>query len=57
VVSRQDILKTVWGYDIFPSTRTIDNFIAALRKYFEDDPKEPLYIKSVRGIGYKFELE
>ena len=56
VVSRQEILKTVWGYDIFPSTRTIDNFIATLRKYFEDDPKIPKYIKSVRGVGYKLEL-
>jgi two-component system alkaline phosphatase synthesis response regulator PhoP len=56
VVSRQDILKTVWGYDIFPSTRTIDNFIATLRKYFEDEPKDPVYIKSIRGIGYKLEL-
>jgi len=54
VVSRQDILKQVWGYDVFPSTRTIDNFIAALRKYFEADPKRPSYIISVRGVGYKF---
>lgn len=54
VVSRHDILKTVWGYDVFPSTRTIDNFIATLRKYFEQDPKNPIYIKSVRGVGYKF---
>lgn len=54
VVSRQEILRSVWGYDIFPSTRTIDNFIASLRKYFEEDPKNPLYIKSVRGVGYKF---
>jgi two-component system alkaline phosphatase synthesis response regulator PhoP len=54
VVSRHDILKTVWGYDVFPSTRTIDNFIATLRKYFEEDPKDPTYIKSVRGVGYKF---
>ncbi|MBT8231352.1 MAG: response regulator transcription factor [Saprospiraceae bacterium] len=54
VVSRQDILKSVWGYDVFPSTRTIDNFIAALRKHFEEDPKKPQYIKSVHGVGYKF---
>jgi len=54
VVSRHEILKAVWGYDVFPSTRTIDNFIATLRKYFEDDPKDPMYIKSVRGVGYKF---
>ena len=54
VVSRQEILKHVWGYDVFPSTRTIDNFISALRKYFESDIKNPKYIKSIRGIGYKF---
>jgi len=55
VVSRQDILRNVWGYDVFPSTRTIDNFIANLRKYFEAQPRQPRYIKSIRGIGYKFE--
>ncbi|NNE26750.1 MAG: response regulator transcription factor [Saprospiraceae bacterium] len=56
VVSRHDILKQVWGYDVFPSTRTIDNFIASLRKRFESDPKHPEYILSVRGIGYKFQF-
>ncbi len=54
VVSRQDILKNVWGYDVFPSTRTIDNFIAAIRKRVESDPKNPKHIISIRGIGYKF---
>ncbi|MCL4128995.1 UNVERIFIED_CONTAM: hypothetical protein GTU68_065925 [Idotea baltica] len=54
VVSRQQILQTVWGYDVFPSTRTIDNFILSFRKYFEVNPKEPKYFKSIRGIGYKF---
>ena len=39
VVSRQQILQSVWGYDVFPSTRTIDNFILSYRKYFEEDPK------------------
>ncbi len=51
VVSRQEILQAVWGYDIFPSTRTIDNFILSFRKYFERNPKDPLYFKSVRGVG------
>lgn len=55
VVSRQDILQTVWGYDVYPSTRTIDNFILSFRKYFEENPKDPKYFKSVRGVGYKFE--
>jgi len=54
VVSREQILETVWGYDIYPSTRTVDNFILAFRKYFEVDPKIPQYLFSVRGVGYKF---
>ena len=54
VVSRENILESVWGYDIYPSTRTVDNFILAFRKYFEVDPKEPKYFYSVRGVGYKF---
>jgi len=54
VVSREHILKVVWDYVVIPNTRTIDNFILSLRKYFEDDPKEPKYIESVRGIGYLF---
>lgn len=54
VVSRNQILQFVWGYDVFPSTRTIDNFILSFRKYFEDDPHDPKYFQSIRGIGYKF---
>lgn len=54
VVSRQQILQSVWGYDVYPSTRTIDNFILAFRKYFEEDPKAPKYFHSVRSMGYKF---
>ncbi len=54
VVSREQILEKVWGYDVFPSTRTIDNFILAFRKYFEVDPKNPKHLHSVRGVGYKF---
>lgn len=54
VVSRQQILQSVWGYDVYPSTRTIDNFILSFRKYFEKDPKNPEYFLSVRGVGYKF---
>lgn len=53
-VSRQQILQYVWGYDVYPSTRTIDNFILSFRKYFEPDMKEPRYFHSVRGVGYKF---
>jgi two-component system alkaline phosphatase synthesis response regulator PhoP len=57
VVSRQQILQSVWGYDVYPSTRTIDNFILSFRKYFEVDPKSPNFFHSVRGVGYKFVIE
>ncbi len=53
VVSREEILERVWGYKFSTSSRTIDNFIVRLRKYFEDDPKKPHYIHSVRGVGYR----
>jgi len=55
VVSREEILEVVWGYDVFPSTRTIDNYILAFRKYFEPDPKKPRHFFSVRGVGYRFD--
>jgi two-component system alkaline phosphatase synthesis response regulator PhoP len=54
VVSREEILEKVWGYDVFPSTRTIDNFLLSFRKYFEPDSRQPIYFQSVRGVGYKF---
>ena len=54
VVSRQQILQSVWGYDVFPSTRTIDNFILSFRKNFEVDQRNPKYFHSVRGVGYRF---
>lgn len=54
VVSRDEILNKVWGYDVYPSTRTVDNFILRLRKYFEFEPKNPKHIHSARGLGYKF---
>lgn len=54
VVSRQQILQSVWGYDVYPSTRTIDNFILSFRKYFEENPREPKHFLSIRGVGYKF---
>ncbi len=54
VVSRDQILETIWGYDRYPSTRTIDNLILRLRKYFELDPKQPRHLHSIYGAGYKF---
>ncbi|MEQ1745207.1 MAG: response regulator transcription factor [Saprospiraceae bacterium] len=57
VVSRNQILQAVWGYDVFPSTRTIDNFILAFRKYFEKDPRQPRFFHSMRGVGYRFSTQ
>ncbi|WP_126972483.1 response regulator transcription factor [Gynurincola endophyticus] len=54
VVPREKILQTVWGYNVYPTTRTIDNFILSFRKYFEDDSRNPKYFHSVRGVGYKY---
>ena len=54
VVSREHILKVVWDYNVIPNTRTVDNFMLSLRKYFEKDPKNPVFLHSSRGIGYKF---
>lgn len=54
VVSREEILEKVWGYDVFPNTRTIDNYILAFRKYFEPNSRNPIYFHSVRGVGYRF---
>ncbi len=54
VVSREEILDQVWGADVFPSSRTIDNYILAFRKYFEKNQKEPQHFHSIRGVGYKF---
>lgn len=54
VVTREKILQSVWGYNVYPTTRTIDNFILNFRKYFEDDSRNPVYFHSVRGVGYKF---
>jgi|TARA_R110000737_G_scaffold85300_2_gene117808 two-component system alkaline phosphatase synthesis response regulator PhoP len=54
VVSREEILDRLWGEDVFPTSRTIDNYILAFRKIFEEDPKHPVYFHSIRGVGYKF---
>ncbi len=54
VVPREKILQVVWGYNVYPTTRTIDNFILSFRKYFEEDSRSPKYFHSVRGVGYKF---
>ncbi len=54
VVTREKILQMVWGYQVYPNTRTIDNFILNFRKYFEKDSRNPKHFHSIRGMGYKF---
>jgi len=54
VISRDMLLDGVWGYDAYPTTRTIDNFVLRLRKHFEDDPAEPRIFETVFGAGYRF---
>ncbi|MFY7879533.1 MAG: response regulator transcription factor [Lacibacter sp.] len=54
VVTREKILQAVWGYNVYPTTRTIDNFILNFRKYFEKDSRNPHYFHSARGVGYRF---
>jgi DNA-binding response OmpR family regulator len=54
VVTRDDLLNEVWGFESYPVTRTVDNHIAGLRAKLEDDPARPVYIRTVHGVGYKF---
>ena len=54
VIDRNKLLDEVWGYQNYPSTRTVDNFILNLRKKIEDDHSEPKHLLTVHGAGYKF---
>ncbi len=54
VLTRAELLKRVWGVSPTTETRTIDNFVVRLRKYFETDPAKPRYFKTIRGRGYRF---
>ena len=54
VIHRDTLLNEVWGYDIYPTTRTIDTFILNLRKKIEDDPAHTKHLITVHGTGYKF---
>lgn len=54
VVTRQMLLDEVWGYDNYPTTRTVDNFILSLRKKIEPDPAHPAHIRTVHTVGYRF---
>ena len=54
VVTRDDLLNEVWGYESYPSSRTVDNHVAGLRAKLERDASQPEHIKTVHGVGYKF---
>ena len=54
VLSRGELLEKVWGYDSTVETRTVDNFIVRLRKYFEEEPDQPRHFISLRGKGYMY---
>ncbi len=55
-ISRETFLDEVWEYNAWPTTRTVDNFIAALRSKLEPDPERPRYIETVRGSGYRLSI-
>jgi DNA-binding response OmpR family regulator len=54
VVTRDELLNEVWGFESYPVTRTVDNHIAGLRAKLEEDPARPVYIRTVHGVGYQF---
>jgi DNA-binding response OmpR family regulator len=54
VISRNQLLDEVWGYEVFPTTRTVDNYILMLRKKIEDNPSVPKHIFTIHSAGYKF---
>lgn len=56
-LTRREILEVGWGYTGNTPTRTVDNFVMRFRKYFEENPREPVFFKSLRSIGYIFEHE
>jgi len=57
VVTRDELLDEVWGYDQYPTTRTVDNHISLLRTKLEDDPSNPRHLITVHGVGYKLVLD
>ncbi|PYX95522.1 MAG: DNA-binding response regulator [Acidobacteria bacterium] len=54
VISRDELLTEVWGYQNYPSTRTVDNHILKIRQKLEKDPANPVHFRTVHGVGYKF---
>lgn len=57
VVTRDELLDEVWGYELYPTTRTVDNHIAQLRSKIEKNPADPRYLVTVHGVGYKLTLD
>ena len=55
IISRDELLKSVWGFSLLPKTRTVDHFLGRLRKYFERNAEDPKHFLTVRGAGYRFE--
>lgn len=54
IISREELLKEVWGFSLLPKTRTVDHFLGRLRKLFEQDPENPKHFLTIRGAGYRF---
>jgi DNA-binding response OmpR family regulator len=54
VVTREELLNEVWGYESYPVSRTVDNHVAGLRAKLEPDPSHPVHIRTVHGVGYRF---
>ena len=54
VLTRDELLNEVWGYEALPTTRTVDNHIASLRAKLEDDPARPRHLVTMHGVGYKW---
>jgi len=57
VLTRERLLEENWGYGVHPTTRTVDNHVLRLRKHIEPDPENPIYLKTVRGGGYLFDVD
>jgi DNA-binding response OmpR family regulator len=54
VISREELLNAAWGYQNYPTTRTVDNHMLKLRQKVEKDPANPVHFRTVHGVGYKF---
>jgi len=54
VVTREELVEAVWGFEVYPSSRTLDAYVQRLRRRFEPDPERPRHFHTVRGIGYRF---